>query len=174
MHTMLFNWFRHDYTVQYTVQLWIIWIWLYKEWWPVEFHSSIVVLHTQTIPLASQFQWPTTCLPQLLYIATIFQFHISKHVTLYWCFKTRTEPNDSVDWTLNRSLLWFGYLSGSITVVESWPWDLTDSKWSSVFQKWFIDQTNINNHQLVHQLWSNSNTDQVLYFHSFLTLVCHH
>lgn len=40
IHSMLFDGFRHDYTVQYAVHVWIIWIWLYEEWCPIEFHSG--------------------------------------------------------------------------------------------------------------------------------------
>lgn len=41
---MLFNWFRHYYSVQYAMHIWIIWIWFYKKWGPVEFHRSNYIL----------------------------------------------------------------------------------------------------------------------------------
>jgi len=28
INSMLLDWFRHDYTIQYAVHIWIVWIWL--------------------------------------------------------------------------------------------------------------------------------------------------
>lgn len=44
INSMLLDWFRHDYTIQYAVHIWIVWIWLNQKWSPIKLHCSIVAL----------------------------------------------------------------------------------------------------------------------------------
>jgi hypothetical protein len=42
--TMLINWFRHDYSVQDAVHIWIVGVWLDQKRGPIELHCCIIVL----------------------------------------------------------------------------------------------------------------------------------